>query len=394
MRTFSKWTGAAAALALCAGGGRAEMDAPAKVIPLKGKAAAVSALLVVDLEGADMAGFSQALTANAIETGNKSPMGYRFNQEVGPDMARALDSAVRGLQLRHGAWPRGQSVEFTFREKYSPKDGPSAATACALILDSLITGDALDETFAVTGDMNSDLSVQPVGGVPSKIRGAAKGGSKVVAVPQANIRDVEDMVVLDGFGAIGNTQIFSIATFDEARALAVKERSAEVKGSIEEFAKLQSGQVKLRTPEGKAIIDGILEKTPNHLSADLLRRLQTGKAPTRLSLVGSLDVVRRTSAPFFNALNEDRADTIKGPAFEKAMTTLSGLGNKIDAKVAPYHNAMIDFLTFARRYVDKDITNRTEYARFREDLEKRINRVNEEWKKLLRDPMVVEAMER
>ena len=387
-----KWIGTVTVLALCAAGARAELDAPAKVIPLKGKAAAVSALLVVDLEGADMAGFSQALTANAIETGTRSPMGYRFNQDVGPDMARALDSAVRGLQLRHGAWPRGQSVEFTFREKYSPKDGPSAATACALILDSLITGDALDETFAVTGDMNSDLTVQPVGGVPSKIRGAAKGGSKVVAVPKANIRDVEDMVVLDGFGAVGNTQIFSIATFDEARALAVKERSDELKSSIEDFSKLQSGQVKLRTPEGKSLIDGILRKTPNHLSADLLRRLQAGKAPTRLSLIGSIDIVRRTSAPFFNAIAEDRADTIKGPAFEKAMTTLTGLGNKVDPKVVPYHSAMVEFLTFTRRNVDKDITNRTDFTRFREDLQKRITRVNEEWKKLLRDPAVVEAI--
>lgn len=387
-----KSIGAVAWVMLLAVGARAELDAPSKVIPLKGKAAAVSALLVVDLEGADMAGFSQALTANAIETGTRSPMGYRFNQEVGPDMARALDSAVRGLQLRHGAWPRGQSVEFTFREKYSPKDGPSAATACALILDSLITGEALDETFAVTGDMNSDLTVQPVGGVPSKIRGAAKGGSKVVAVPKANIRDVEDMVVMDGFGAVGSMQVFAIATFDEARALAVKERSAEVKGSIEDFGKLQSGQVKLRTPEGMALIEGILKKTPNHLSADLLRRLQTGKAPTRLSLVGSIEIVRRTSAPFLIAMTEDRADSIKGPAFEKAMTTLSGLGSKIDPKVTAHHNAMMDFLTFARRHVDKDITNRTEFMRFREDLTKRLGRVNDEWNKLLRDPAVVEAI--
>lgn len=386
------WIGAALGWPLLAMIAAAGIEAPAKVIPLKGKAAVVSALLVVDLDGADMAGFSQPLTANAIETGTRSPMGYRFNQEVGPDMARALDSAVRGLQLRHGAWPRGQSVEFTFREKYSPKDGPSAATACALILDSLITGVALDETFAVTGDMNSDLTVQPVGGVPNKIRGAAKGGSKVVAIPKANIRDVEDMVVMDGFTAIGNTQIFSIANFDEAKALAVKERNEEVKSSIGDFAKLQSGQVKLRTPEGKALIDGILQRTPNHLSADLLRRLQNGKAPARLSLIGSIDVVRRTTAPFFTAMNEDRANTINGPAFEKAMTRLSGLSNKVDPKVGPYHNAMLDFLTFARRTVDKDITNRAEYARFREDLGKRIARVNDEWRKLSRDPAVIEAI--
>ena len=367
-------------------------EAPAKSIPLKGKEAAVSALLVVDLEGAEMAGFSQALTANAIATGGNQPMGYRFNQEVGPDMARALDAAVRGLQIRHSAWPRGQSVEFTFREKYSPKDGPSAATACALILDSLITGDALDETFAVTGDMNSDLTVQPVGGIASKIRGAAKGGSKMVAIPKANIRDVEDMVVMDGFAAVGNTQNFSIATFDEARTLAVKDRKEDVTASMTEFAKLQSGQVKLRSPEGKSLIEGILKRTPNHLSADLMRRLQNGRAPARMSLVGSLDAVRRTSAPFFTAMNENRAETINGPAFEKTMTTLSGLGNKIDTKVVPYHLAIMDFLTFVRSHVDKDVSSRAEYGRFREDLEKRIRRADDEWRKLLRDPAVVEAM--
>lgn len=381
-----------AGLVVLATDGSAEVAAPAKTVELKGTAASVKALLVVDLEGADMAGFSQSLTANAIATGDETPMGYRFNQEVGSDMERALDAAVRGLQLRHGAWPRGQAVEFTFREKYSPKDGPSAATACALILDSLITGEALDESFAVTGDMNSDLTVQPVGGISSKIRGAAKGGSKLVAIPKANAIDVEDMIVMDGFAAVGNTQIFTIATFDEARLLALKDKDEKVLASVEDFAKLQSGAVKLRTPEGKALVEGILARTPNHLSAGLMRRLLEGKAPARLSLIGSIDIVRRTTAPFFTALNEDRAETINGPAFEQTMTTLHRIGNKLDPKVSAYHLAMMEFLTFARRFVDKDITNRTEYVRFREDLHKRINRVNEEWRKLERDPAVIEAL--
>lgn len=392
MRAMMKSVVGCAGLVVLATACRAEVAAPAKVAELKGKAASVKALLVVDLEGADMAGFSQSLTANAIATGDENPMGYQFNQEVGSDMERALDAAVRGLQLRHGAWPRGHSVEFTFREKYSPKDGPSAATACALILDSLITGDELDENFAVTGDMNSDLSVQPVGGVPSKIRGAAKGGSKLVAIPKANIVDVEDMIVMDGFAAVGNTQIFSISTFDEARALALKEKDGKIRASLEDFAKLQSGAVKLRTPEGKALVEAILERTPNHLSAGLMRRLLEGKAPSRLSLIGSIDLVRRTTAPFFTALNEDRVETINGPAFEQTMTNLHRLGNKLDPKVTAYHLSMMEFLTFARRFVDKDITNRTEYLRFREDLNKRITRVNEEWRKLERDPAVIEAL--
>ncbi|NQX84206.1 MAG: endopeptidase La, partial [Mycoplasmataceae bacterium] len=38
-------------------------------------------------------------------------------------------------------------------EGATPKDGPSAAICCALLLDSLVTGQKIDPLFAVTGDM-------------------------------------------------------------------------------------------------------------------------------------------------------------------------------------------------------------------------------------------------
>ena len=52
-----------------------------------------------------------------------------------------------------------------------------------------------DPKFAVTGDLNSDLSVQPIGGVTAKIRGATKAKCNIVAVPYANAKGLADLFV-------------------------------------------------------------------------------------------------------------------------------------------------------------------------------------------------------
>ena len=43
--------------------------------------------------------------------------------------------------------------------------------------------------------MNADGSVQPIGGVQAKIRGATKGSCKLVGVPVKNEKSVQDLLV-------------------------------------------------------------------------------------------------------------------------------------------------------------------------------------------------------
>ena len=143
-----------------------------------------------------------------------------FNQRVGKDMHSALNEVIKHLRVKHDSWPSGYEVEIAFEDRFTLKDGPSAAVPCALLLDSLITGNKIDPSFAVTGDMNADGSIQPVGGVPAKVRGAFSKDCKIVAIPLKNARALSDLVILSGIEPVSRIQVFTVKHFREASALA------------------------------------------------------------------------------------------------------------------------------------------------------------------------------
>ena len=126
-----------------------------------------------------------------------NPTNIRFNQRVGKAMDSALKEVTKYLRVKHDTWPSGYDIEIAFEDRFTAKDGPSAAICCALLLDSLVSGKTIDPFFAVTGDMNADGSVQPVGGVPAKVRGAFSKSCKYVAIPTKNARSLSDLVLLN-----------------------------------------------------------------------------------------------------------------------------------------------------------------------------------------------------
>ena len=164
-------------------------------IELKRSITKVKGLLVSDLGTGEHAGAASNMIITANQVKGKEVMSLRFSQPVGESMRRSVTEAIRGLQVEYGGWPKGFEASISFQEKYVPKDGPSAAVACGLLLDGLIKNVEYDPGFAVTGDMNSDLSVQPIGGVPAKIRGATRAKCTVVAVPYGNAKALADIFV-------------------------------------------------------------------------------------------------------------------------------------------------------------------------------------------------------
>lgn len=63
-------------------------------------------------------------------------------------------------------------------------DGPSAGAAITVALIATIRNQDLDPGVFMTGTINSDGSVGPVGGVPEKAIAAARNGSKIFYVPK------------------------------------------------------------------------------------------------------------------------------------------------------------------------------------------------------------------
>jgi ATP-dependent Lon protease len=74
-----------------------------------------------------------------------------------------------------------------------PKEGPSAGLAFVVGIVSALTGRPVTPACAMTGEVSLFGEVTGVGGVPLKIRAAAKAGRNLVLIPAENARDVSQV---------------------------------------------------------------------------------------------------------------------------------------------------------------------------------------------------------
>ncbi|MEZ0386659.1 MAG: S16 family serine protease [Verrucomicrobium sp.] len=353
-------------------------------VQTKKRTASIGGLLVVPLGNSRYAGKTSKLSITALRMDNNNPSTIGFNQEVGESMSKALQEVSKYHTLRHDGWPRGQKMEIFFEDKYSPKDGPSAAVACALLLESLITGVELDSAFSVTGDLNADGSVQPIGGVIAKLRGATKGGQKIAAIPLKNRTSALDLAVGEGATPFVGLQLFSVDTFDEALALARNDRYPALAEAITTFASvsdtLKSSPGTLTTPAIRKALQGIVSTAPNHVSARLLLSIAEGRLPSQFSASGSLEAVDQAVAVVREATDTDLTATssLDSGKVSASRTRLQRLRGMIDARVQPYVDAWITWATLA----DQIITRRSATPQMIEQLKSAGTRINAEAKKM------------
>jgi ATP-dependent Lon protease len=71
-----------------------------------------------------------------------------------------------------------------------PKEGPSAGIAFVAGIVSALTSRPIKPACAMTGEVTLHGEVTGVGGVPFKIRAAAKAGRKLVLVPAENAKEI------------------------------------------------------------------------------------------------------------------------------------------------------------------------------------------------------------
>ena len=76
-------------------------------------------------------------------------------------------------------------------EAATPKDGPSAGTAITLTILSLLTNLEVKNDVALTGEINLNGEVLPVGGIDLKVEGGKKAGIKKILLPYDNKEEFE-----------------------------------------------------------------------------------------------------------------------------------------------------------------------------------------------------------
>jgi predicted ATP-dependent protease len=130
--------------------------------------------------------------------------------------------------------PLALSASITFEQQYEEVEGDSASSAELYALLSSLAGVPLDQGLAVTGSVNQQGEVQPVGGINEKIEGffdvcRARGltGRQGMLIPEGNARHLmlrEDVVeaVRDG-----RFRVYAVATVDEGLELLSGRKAGE-----------------------------------------------------------------------------------------------------------------------------------------------------------------------
>jgi ATP-dependent Lon protease len=80
-------------------------------------------------------------------------------------------------------------------EASTPKDGPSAGITITTAIISRLTNTPVNNTIAMTGEIDLNGKVHKIGGLEYKIDGAKKAGVKIVLIPQDNLDDYH--IILD-----------------------------------------------------------------------------------------------------------------------------------------------------------------------------------------------------
>ena len=75
----------------------------------------------------------------------------------------------------------------------TPKDGPSAGIAMTTALVSSLTGIPVKAHVAMTGEITLRGEVTAIGGLKEKLLAAARGGIKLVMIPEENVKDLQDI---------------------------------------------------------------------------------------------------------------------------------------------------------------------------------------------------------
>ncbi|KKC34211.1 endopeptidase La [Devosia psychrophila] len=150
----------------------------------------------------------ELLTIEGVMTPGKGRMTVTGNiKEVMKESLTAATAYVRSRSIDFGIKPPmfdTRDIHVHLPEGATPKDGPSAGIGLATAIVSVMTGIAVRNDVAMTGEITLRGRVLPIGGLKEKLLAALRGGIKTVLIPAENVRDLAEIpdIVKEGMKII------------------------------------------------------------------------------------------------------------------------------------------------------------------------------------------------
>ena len=139
----------------------------------------------------------ELLTIEGITMPGKGKMTVTGNlKDVMKESISAAASYVRSRAIDFGVEPplfERRDIHVHVPEGATPKDGPSAGSAMATAIVSVLTQIPVKADVAMTGEITLRGRILPIGGLKEKLLAALRGGIKTVLIPEENAKDLVDI---------------------------------------------------------------------------------------------------------------------------------------------------------------------------------------------------------
>lgn len=139
----------------------------------------------------------ELLTIEGVMMPGRGKMTVTGNlRDVMKESISAATSYVRSRSVDFGIKPplfEKRDIHVHVPEGATPKDGPSAGSAMATAIVSVITGIPIKADLAMTGEITLRGRILPIGGLKEKLLAALRGGIKKVLIPEDNAKDLADI---------------------------------------------------------------------------------------------------------------------------------------------------------------------------------------------------------
>ncbi len=126
--------------------------------------------------------------------------GLQLTGQMGDVMKESAQIAMNWVKqyaiehkIKSASWFERNTIHLHIPEGATPKDGPSAGITMATTFMSLITGRVVKPAVAMTGELDLTGHVMPIGGLREKTVAAKRNKIKTIFIPQANVRDLEEI---------------------------------------------------------------------------------------------------------------------------------------------------------------------------------------------------------
>jgi ATP-dependent Lon protease len=168
--------------------------------------------------------------------------------DVMKESVQAAQSYVHSNSVRFGISPlmfQKKDIHVHVPEGATPKDGPSAGIGMFTAIVSALTGIAIRNDVAMTGEITLRGRVLPIGGLKEKLLAAVRGGIKTVIIPKENKKDLTEMGEEE---ILSKIEIICVDTADDVLKKALVSKVIPIKWNENDIAIAENSSTTKENP--------------------------------------------------------------------------------------------------------------------------------------------------